>query len=61
VTCGCRPRTDADAPAVVAKVALDLQRARLAEANIGFVKDKQPMTITVAITDKGRKALVDAS
>jgi hypothetical protein len=38
-----------------------LQRARLAEANIGFVKDKQPMTITVAITDKGRKALVDAS
>jgi len=40
-----------------AQVALDLQRARLADANIAFVKDSQPMTITVAITDKGRKAL----
>ncbi len=41
----------------VAQVALDLQRARLAETNITFVKDKQPITITVAITEKGRKAL----
>jgi hypothetical protein len=40
-----------------AQVALDLQRARLADATIAFVKDKQPMTITVAITDKGRKAI----
>ena len=40
-----------------AQVALDLQRARLAEANIAFVKGKQPMTIVVAITDKGRREL----
>jgi hypothetical protein len=40
-----------------AQVVLDLQRARLADTDIAFVKDKQPMTIIVAITDKGRKAL----
>ena len=40
-----------------AQAVLDLQRARLAESNIAFEKNTQPMKITVTITDKGRQAL----
>jgi len=40
-----------------AQAVLDLQRARLAESNITFERNTQPMKITVTITAKGRQAL----
>jgi hypothetical protein len=40
-----------------AQVVFDLQRSGMAKSDIAFEKDKQPMIVTVTITDKGRKAL----